>query len=132
MALKHFHYKSLDEIAKHAAELTEYVRFETDAGKIKESLGRKVRINDALTLGNSMAIHPMEGCDGTLDGRPDELTIRRYHRFAAGGAKLLWFEATAVREEGRAARGQRGRVRAAAGADARDTPRAVRDDGRFD
>src|SRR5262245_15353521 len=44
----------------------------------------------------------MEGCDGTLDGRPDELTFRRYRRFGAGGAKLIWGEATAVVEEGRA------------------------------
>jgi len=49
-----------------------------------------------------MAIHPMEGCDSTPDGRPDELTWRRYERFAAGGAKLIWFEATAVRADGRA------------------------------
>jgi 2,4-dienoyl-CoA reductase-like NADH-dependent reductase (Old Yellow Enzyme family) len=49
-----------------------------------------------------MAIHPMEGCDGTLDGRPGELTWRRYERFATGGAKLIWFEATAIREDGRA------------------------------
>src|SRR5438132_5896064 len=44
----------------------------------------------------------MEGCDGTPDGRPDELTFRRYRRFGAGGAKLIWGEATAVLEEGRA------------------------------
>src|SRR5262245_66273371 len=44
----------------------------------------------------------MEGCDGTPDGRPDELTFRRYRRFGAGGAKLIWGEATAVIEEGRA------------------------------
>src|SRR5207244_8572785 len=42
------------------------------------------------------------GCDGTLDGRPDELTYRRYQRFGAGGAKLIWGEATAVVEEARA------------------------------
>src|SRR4051812_47477183 len=44
----------------------------------------------------------MEGCDGTLDGRPDELTYRRYRRFGDGGAKLIWGEAAAVLEEGRA------------------------------
>jgi len=44
----------------------------------------------------------MEGCDGELDGRPGELTWRRYERFGRGGAKLIWFEATAVREDGRA------------------------------
>ena len=44
----------------------------------------------------------MEGCDGTLDGQPGELTLRRYRRFGAGGAKLIWGEAAAVVEEGRA------------------------------
>jgi 2,4-dienoyl-CoA reductase-like NADH-dependent reductase (Old Yellow Enzyme family) len=55
-----------------------------------------------LRAGNALCIQPMEGCDGTLEGRPDELTFRRYHRFGAGGAKLIWGEATAVLEEGRA------------------------------
>lgn len=44
----------------------------------------------------------MEGCDGTGDGKPDELTLRRYDRFARSGAALIWEEATAVCEEGRA------------------------------
>ena len=44
----------------------------------------------------------MEGCDGDLDGNPGELTFRRYRRFGAGGAKLIWFEACAVVPEGRA------------------------------
>jgi len=44
----------------------------------------------------------MEGCDGQSNGSPDDLTKRRYDRFAEGGAKLIWFEATAVVEEGRA------------------------------
>src|SRR5262249_49859230 len=55
-----------------------------------------------LHAGNSLCIQPMEGCDGTPDGRPGELTFRRYRRFGAGGAKLIWAEATAVVEEGRA------------------------------
>lgn len=55
-----------------------------------------------FTLPNSMAVHPMEGCDGNSDGSPGELTIRRYKRFASGGAGLLWFEAVAVTPEGRA------------------------------
>jgi 2,4-dienoyl-CoA reductase-like NADH-dependent reductase (Old Yellow Enzyme family) len=52
--------------------------------------------------GNRLCIQPMEGCDGALDGKPDELTFRRYRRFGAGGAKLIWAEAAAVVEEGRA------------------------------
>ena len=54
------------------------------------------------TLGNRFAIHPMEGCDGTLEGAPDELTFRRWARFAAGGAKLLWGEAVAIDPDARA------------------------------
>ena len=54
------------------------------------------------TVPNRMACQAMEGCDGTATGEPGELTMRRYGRFARGGAGLLWFEATAVLEEGRA------------------------------
>ena len=55
-----------------------------------------------LTIPNSLAVHPMEGCDGDYQGRPDKLTFRRYERFAAGGAGLIWAEAIAVAGEGRA------------------------------
>jgi len=53
-------------------------------------------------LPNRFVVLPMEGCDGETDGAPGPLTFRRYERFAAGGAGLLWFEATAVVREGRA------------------------------
>ncbi len=56
----------------------------------------------ARTAPNRILYQPMEGCDGTFDGAPDELTIRRYLRFAKGGAGIIWFEATAVVPEGRA------------------------------
>ncbi|MHC4325684.1 MAG: oxidoreductase, partial [Planctomycetota bacterium] len=55
-----------------------------------------------LVIPNSLAVHPMEGCDGDSRGRPGKLTLRRYERFAAGGAGLIWAEATAVVPEGRA------------------------------
>lgn len=54
------------------------------------------------TLPNRIAIQPMEGCDSTSDGAPDELTLRRYDRFAASGAALIWFEACAVHRNARA------------------------------
>lgn len=53
------------------------------------------------TVGNRWAIQPMEGCDGTLDGLPDELTFRRYVRFGSGGAKLIWGEATSIADDAR-------------------------------
>ena len=51
---------------------------------------------------NRIAYQAMEGCDGTAAGAPDELTCRRYLRFAHGGPGIIWFEATAVCQEGRA------------------------------
>src|SRR5262249_26100382 len=56
-----------------------------------------------IAIGNRFCILPMEGWDGTKDGRPSELTVRRWRRFGASGAKLIWGgEAVAVRADGRA------------------------------
>ena len=64
-------------------------------------LGQEVRAG-GLVIPNSLAVHPMEGCDADSEGRPGKLTLRRYRRFAAGGAGLIWGEATAVAAEARA------------------------------
>lgn len=56
--------------------------------------GRKIR--------NRIVYQAMEGCDGTADGRPGELTVRRYSRFAAAAPGIVWVEATAIVPEGRA------------------------------
>jgi NADPH2 dehydrogenase len=54
-------------------------------------------------VGNRFAVQPMEGWDGEPDGRPSELTRRRWRRFGASGAKLIWGgEAIAVLPEARA------------------------------
>ena len=54
-------------------------------------------------VGNRFCIHPMEGWDANDDGTPSELTLRRWRRFGASGAKLIWGgEAAAVVPEGRA------------------------------
>lgn len=97
MPHQRFHYRSLDELAADCQALGVSLPLERDLS----ILGREVRIGQGVAP-NAMAIQPMEGCDGTLDGRPDRLTLRRYQRFAAGGCGLLWFEATAVVPEGRA------------------------------
>ncbi len=58
---------------------------------------------DEKVIGNRFAVLPMEGWDGTTDGRPTELTKRRWQRFGLSGAKLIWGgEAAAVRPDGRA------------------------------
>ncbi len=56
-----------------------------------------------MTIGNRFSVLPMEGWDGTPDGRPSDLTLRRWQRFGQSGAKLIWGgEAVAVRADGRA------------------------------
>ena len=54
------------------------------------------------TIGNRFAILPMEGWDCTADGRPTDLTRRRWERWGLSGAKLIFgAEAIAVCPEGR-------------------------------
>jgi NADPH2 dehydrogenase len=92
-----FKFRSLEAIEAESARLGLDLRFSRDLGPLFQPVqvgGRRV--------GNSLCIHPMEGCDGELDGAPGELTYRRYRRFGAGGAKLIWGEAAAVVPEGRA------------------------------
>jgi 2,4-dienoyl-CoA reductase-like NADH-dependent reductase (Old Yellow Enzyme family) len=94
---RYFKYKTPDDLASDARARGLDIRVTTDLSPLlspAEVAGRRV--------GNRLAIHPMEGCDGTPEGDPDDLTIRRYNRFGAGGAKLIWGEAAAVVPEGRA------------------------------
>jgi 2,4-dienoyl-CoA reductase-like NADH-dependent reductase (Old Yellow Enzyme family) len=100
--MRHFHFKTLDEIRRAAEGAgARHVRFLDSPAEVRAALAQPARVGRA-TVGNSIAIHPMEGCDGDAEGSPGELTWRRYERFARGGAKLIWFEATAVCQEGRA------------------------------
>jgi NADPH2 dehydrogenase len=58
---------------------------------------------DGVRVGNRFCVLPMEGWDGTADGEPSDLTIRRWRNFGLSGAKLIWGgEAVAVRPEARA------------------------------
>lgn len=96
---KHFKYRSMEELQADidAHGLEDDIRLSDDLSP----LWKPVRFGDR-TIGNALSIQPMEGCDGTLDGAPDELVYRRWERFGDGGAKLIWGEATAVTEEARA------------------------------
>jgi 2,4-dienoyl-CoA reductase (NADPH2) len=92
-----FHFHSLDEVRRRISELGLDLELSEDLSPLSHPL----KAGD-FTIPNRMVVLPMEGCDGTASGAPDELTFRRYKRFGAGGAGLLWVEATAVVEEGRA------------------------------
>jgi 2,4-dienoyl-CoA reductase-like NADH-dependent reductase (Old Yellow Enzyme family) len=92
-----FKYKSVDELLAENQRLGIDLRASDDFSVFDQP----VRIG-SLTIGNRWCIQPMEGCDGNPDGSPGELTVRRYHRFGDGGAKLIWGEACAVTDDGRA------------------------------
>ena len=92
-----FKYKTLDGIRLAVADLGLSLSFD----QILDVLWTPFEMGDRQ-VGNRLAIQPMEGCDACSDGRPGELTFRRFERFGAGGAKLIWGEACAVVPEGRA------------------------------
>ncbi|MBM7581622.1 2,4-dienoyl-CoA reductase-like NADH-dependent reductase (Old Yellow Enzyme family) [Caldicoprobacter guelmensis] len=92
-----FQLKSIDDMVKKIKTLGLTMPISANVDALLQS----VKLGDKV-IPNSMAIQPMEGCDGTTAGEPDELTFRRYRRFASGGAGLIWIEATAVVPEGRA------------------------------
>jgi 2,4-dienoyl-CoA reductase-like NADH-dependent reductase (Old Yellow Enzyme family) len=69
---------------------------------VESPLAQPLRSN-GITIGNRFAIHPMEGWDGTVDGRPTDKTEHRWRYFGKSGAKLIWGgEAVAVTHDGRA------------------------------
>ena len=92
-----FHFRSLQQLRDRIADLNLELKASDDLSPLFEPA-----VVEGLRLANRLVVLPMEGCDARPDGSPAELTFRRYRRFAAGGAGLLWFEATAVVEEGRA------------------------------
>src|SRR5882757_7951046 len=107
MTGQHFlHLGSVKDVKDFARYLTEHqITIPCDSEVIAGNaspLGAQVQFKN-FHIGNRFAIHPMEGWDGTPDGKPSELTIRRWQNFGRSGAKLIWGgEAVAVRHEGRA------------------------------
>ncbi len=96
-----FTYKTTDDLRESISALGLSIPVSDDVS----ALARPVKIGGIETK-NSLAVHPMEGFDGTYNGAPDELTFRRYERFASGGAGLFWFEATTICPESRSSKRQ--------------------------
>ena len=87
-------YTSLNDFILQNRELGTELPYSDNTGILAKPLDV-----GAHTVQNRIACQAMEGCDGNADGTPGELTIRRYDRFARGGAGLIWYEATAVLPE---------------------------------
>src|SRR5262245_55347718 len=95
--------KTADDLAKYLDRLGVELNFDRDLLTGSGTpLAQPYQLN-GFKIGNRFCILPMEGWDGTEDGRPSELTMRRWKNFGESGAKLIWGgEAIAVRHDGRA------------------------------
>ncbi len=90
-------YTSTEDFNEQNIALNTKLPYSEDTSILRES----VKIGSKI-IPNRLACQAMEGCDGNADGTPAELTYRRYKRLAEGGSGIIWFEATACREDGRA------------------------------
>ena len=95
--------RSVDEFRAHVESLRLSIPCDDHVEAAPESpLAQPIHLA-GKTIGNRFCIHPMEGWDGTRDGKPSEATVRRWRNFGLSGAKLIWGgEAVAVRHDGRA------------------------------
>lgn len=91
-----FSFRSASELHEKASELGVELPYQESLSNLFEPISV-----GTTQIPNRFAVQPMEGFDGTSSGAPDELTFRRYLRYAHGGSGLIWFEATAVVPEGR-------------------------------
>jgi NADPH2 dehydrogenase len=92
------------DFANHLTEHKISLPFDADLQIGEYNVFKKtIQLKSGKTIGNSLSILPMEGWDGTADGKPSHFTKRRWVNFAESGAKLLWgCEAVAVEHAGRA------------------------------
>ena len=91
-----------DHIAGLGIELPCEDRIEHGEGAIIAAPVPSMKVG-GKQIGNRIAIHPMEGWDGTRTGGVTDEMRRRWQRFGESGAKLICgCEAMAVRADGRA------------------------------
>ena len=96
-------FRTADLFRARINELNLPLPFDEKVGDGPDSVLSQALTSTCGAIGNRWCILPMEGWDGTTDGRPTDLTRRRWKNFGLSGAKLIWGgEAVAVREDGRA------------------------------
>jgi len=95
--------KDVDHFQRHVRSLRCVIPCDREIVTGEKSPLRQALPCGRLRIRNRIAVQPMEGWDGTADGNPTELTIRRWKRFGQARAGLIWGgEAVAVNHEGRA------------------------------
>ena len=97
--------KSVNDFRQHVEFLGLDILCEEEIAREDSPIGQSLQgltINGKI-IGNRVALHPMEGWDGTTEGGVTDPMKRRWHRFGESGAKLICGgEAMAVRPDGRA------------------------------
>ncbi len=96
--------KTVDEFRDYLShlELELPVDDEPLSQQQQSPLAQPLQVGNFL-VGNRWAVHPMEGWDGSREGKPSEHTFRRWNNFGESGCKLIWGgEAVAVSPQGRA------------------------------
>jgi len=95
--------KEVERFQAHVQSLGLTIPCDSELVGGKESPLRAPLKRGGITVGNRIAVQPMEGWDGTADGNPSEHTFERWKKFGRSGAKLIWGgEAVAVTHAGRA------------------------------
>jgi 2,4-dienoyl-CoA reductase-like NADH-dependent reductase (Old Yellow Enzyme family) len=97
--------KTVEDFRQHCAALG--IELPCDAAIAKDGSPLLGPVPDVTVngkrIGNRIALHPMEGWDGTTSGGVTAEMRRRWQRFGESGAKLICgAEAMAVRPDGRA------------------------------
>ncbi|UCG85803.1 MAG: flavin oxidoreductase/NADH oxidase [Gemmatimonadota bacterium] len=93
---RRFRYRDSVALRRDIARLELRIPWDDDTGVLLAPITVGSRV-----LPNRLAVHPMEAFDADAGGAPGEMALRRYRRYAWGGAGLIWFEATAVVAAGR-------------------------------
>ena len=95
--------KTVDDLRGHATSLGVALPIDDELATGPDAPLARPCASRSGPIGNRFAILPMEGWDGSEDGRPSDLTRQRWRNFGRSGAKLIWGgEAVAVRHDGRA------------------------------
>ena len=96
--------KTPEEFSNYLSKQEVVLGFDDVLAENKNSFfNQKITLQSGRIIGNRLCILPMEGWDGTTDGKPTDFVKRRWRNFAISGAKLLWgCEAVAVDPSGRA------------------------------
>jgi len=87
MLFRPFDYKTLEDLKKDINEMGLDLPLSEDLTVLAQPINIYGK-----TVKNRLAIQPHEGSHADTNGAPNELAFRRYRRYAAGGAGLIWLE----------------------------------------